>query len=83
MKTDDMFSNEERAKYAFQKVWWARDEGSNPELDRIYDWLDTFREGLWEDMTRGRTGTPHEMIQQILDSDESYKAVLDLSLIHI
>tara|TARA_A100001011_G_scaffold35127_1_gene33485 strand:+ start:20248 stop:21063 length:816 start_codon:yes stop_codon:yes gene_type:complete len=72
-----MFSNEERAKYAFQKVWWARDEGSNPELDRIYDWLDTFREGLWEDMTRGRTGTPHEMIQQILDSDESYKAVLD------
>ena len=62
---------------SFQRVWWARDEGPIPELDRIYDWLDTFREGLWEDMTRDCTGTPHEMIQQVLDRDESYKAVLD------
>ena len=77
MKTDNEFSREEKAKFAFQRVWWARDEGSNPELDRIYDWLDTFREGLWEDMTRDCTGTPHEMIQQVLDRDESYKAVLD------
>jgi|TARA_B110000444_G_scaffold243146_1_gene261177 hypothetical protein len=77
MKLDTEFTREEKHTAAFQKIWHKDGEGSTAELNDIFDWLDTFRQGLWDDMVAGLDGTPHEQIQQVLDRDESYKAVLD------
>ena len=77
MKLDSEFTRQEKLDSAFQKVWHKDGPGSTQALNDIYDYLDSFREGLWEDMVAGIEGTPHEQIQTVLDRDESYKAVLD------
>ena len=77
MKLDSEFTRQEKLDSAFQKVWHKDGPGSTQELNDIYDYLDSFREGLWEDMVAGIEGTPHEQIQTVLDRDESFKAVLD------